>query len=714
MRVNKENHFYRKKTFYILLCILLLTATLFPQRRGREIIALRIEEPVTIDGLLAEPVWNKAPEASVFLQSHPYRDDPDKISTTVKVLYDESYLYVGFVCDDTEPGELIEGAVGADTDLRHSDSVYVLLEISSDPNNFLVYTTNIIGIRSDIKISKDGQTADYAWNGSWISFSQRTAYGWSAEIAVELSSLFEAPIEGKTLGLALSRVVPRLDSLFWSGQLDPAFKVDELEEMKVIEFISADAQKLAGTRLEITPYAMVEMKESKVSPIAGLDLKYNFSRQISGQLTAYPDFSTVEPDHDRVNLTPFELYLPEQRDYFREDTDMYERSLGLFYSKRIGDIYGGVRLKGDFGTSGFSLTSVQTKKDQFHDEDTANFSILRLKDINVFKALRIGFTAANKFISQQNRGTAGLEAELDLSNKLKFYGQFALSYGDFENGNTAFILGPSYDSDTFHVHLFYKQIGENFGDNANEVGFVPDDNRREFDSAINKTFKFNKGVFTEIRYISNYNIYWGFDGTMRSWQIDEGLAFDLRATNFVVSLLHTMEYKLNEWLLEPRIIADPDKSGVIKVYTRDFRNDRTKLTSEFFNGEWQQFSLSATVGHNYGSSFQMYNFSKKFQWFENFFSQYDFYHIHFSKESLHKTTSISVLKLWFYLNENLFGTVFLQSNRESKKWNLQVVCTYRFKPPFGLVQLIYQQGSPLFYEIETEASSVFLKLGYTF
>lgn len=135
----------------------------------------------------------------------------------------------------------------------------------------------------------------------------------------------------------------------------------------------------------------------------------------------------------------------------------------------------------------FSGLSAQTKKDQLDGEDSANFTILRLKK-DAMKYSTIGFLAANKLINGKNKGTAGIDTSLYFIDTFKSTGQFAVSYGDYNRDNLAFFLRSSYDSATFHIHLRYTQLGRRFRDNANEVGFIRDDNRHELDSRIQKGF----------------------------------------------------------------------------------------------------------------------------------------------------------------------------------------------------------------------------------
>ena len=141
--------------------------------------------------------------------------------------------------------------------------------------------------------------------------------------------------------------------------------------------------------------------------------------------------------------------------------------------------------------------------------------------------------------------SVGLDTALYLSDTFSFTGQMAASYGDGAQTDYAFFLRPSYDSSTFHTHIRYTYLGENFGDNANAVGFIRDDDRHELDSDVNKTFWFKESFLERIDYKSNYNIYWGMDRTLRSWQGFQSVTVDFQnKLGFMVR--HDREFKLFE------------------------------------------------------------------------------------------------------------------------------------------------------------------------
>jgi len=444
--------------------------------------------------------------------------------------------------------------------------------------------------------------------------------------------------------------------------------------------------------MQTIPHVISKVEEEEPFEIeGGLDARYAFSQLVSGNLTINPDFATVEADQETINLTRFELSLAEKRNFFLEEADIYSQRIRLFYSRRISDIYGGLKVYGKSGDYEFAGISAQTKKIETAGEDSANFTVFRLKK-DVMKSSNIGFLLANKMIGGKSKGTAGIDTALYFTDTFSFTGQLAISYGDENRNNWAFFLRPSYDSATFHIHLRYTHLGTNFGDNANQVGFIRDDNRRELDSAIEKTFWLRKWGLERIEYSSNYNIYWGLDGTLRSWQIDEGIEFDLK-NKFCLELDHTQEYKL---------------------YEKDFHNRQTELTLGYNTREWQSAEVVYSFGRNFDLDFQLIEGRVNYKLTRDFSLQYGLTRLIFDPDPESENTWIHVIRATNYFTNDLFIKVFYQINSAIDKRNIQVLFVYRFQPPFGLIQLAYQKGTARFGEKGTQGHTLFLKIAYMF
>lgn len=681
-----------KKIIFALITFFISSLLVFGQEETKETFGHKIDESIKVDGFLNEPVWEKATEISDFIQFEPERGKPASLTTTVKVLYDENFIYFGFLCYDTQPDRIISRMTKRDAELTGDDAAVVFLDTFHDRRNCYFFVTNLLGTQLDGKIAENGLRRETTWDGIWKSAGQKTDFGWSAEIAVDLGSLKYEPGKNKTWGLNVGRTIPRvLEESFWAGPLESSRKVSQYGVINRLDLRKTEK------KAQIIPHIISKLEEGEKSELeGGIDARYAFSQMVSGNLTINPDFATVEADQEEINLTRFELSLAEKRNFFLEGSEIYQQRIRLFYSKRISDIYGGVKFYGKSGGYEFSGLSAQTKKDQLDGEDSANFTIFRLKK-DIMKSSTIGFLAANKLIGGKNKGTAGIDTSLYFTDTFKFTGQFALSYGDYNNNNIAFFLRPSYDSATFHIHLRYTQLGRRFRDNANEVGFISDDNRHELDSAVEKTFWLKKWGFDRIQYESNYNIYWGMDGTLRSWKIDEGFTFDLQ-NKFSIDIEHHQEYK-----------AQDDE-----FFEKDFRNYETEFELGYNTREWQHAQISYGFGRNFDSDFQLVEGSLNYKLTQDFSLQYSLTRLILEPDPEGETTWIHVIRATNYFTNDLFVKVFYQINSAIDKKNIQVLFVYRFQPPFGFIQLAYQKGTARFGERGTQGHTLFLKIAYMF
>jgi hypothetical protein len=672
--------------FLVMLSVIVLFSDVFGQWTRKQTSAKKITEPVVVDGAIDEAVWEDAPRVGDFIQLQPRRGEAAEYKTVVKIVYDENFIYFGFLCYDSQPDSIAARLVKRDADLLSDDSVYVLLDTFNDKQSCYYFSSNLLGTQWDGRITDNGRTTDDTWDGVWKSAAQKTDFGWSIECAIAKKSIKYEPGTDKTWGLSLGRGVPRiLEHSFWTGPLESAEKVSQFGELTGLE-LAAVVKKS-----QIIPHVILKVEEKEPTEFAaGLDVRYAFSQLVSGNLTINPDFATVEADQEKINLTRFELSLPEKRNFFLEGSEIYSQRIHLFYSRRIADIYGGVKVYGKSGGFEYQGLSTQEKADESIDRDSANYTVFRLKR-DVMTSSTIGFLGANKLINGKNKGTAGFDTALYFTNTFRFTGQFAVSYGDHDT-DMAFFLRPSYDSATFHIHLRYTQLGNTFADNANEVGFIQDDNRHEFDSAINKTFWIRKGLFDRIAYESNYNVYWGLDKTLRSWKVDQELSFDLQ-NKLSFEVEHHQEYKL---------------------YEKEFQNHQTKLQLGYNTREWQSARVSYSFGRNFDLDFQLAEGSVNYKLTQDFSLSYELTRLMFDPDPEDESTWIHVVRSDYYFTNDLFIKLFYQINTAIDKKNIQVVFVYRFQPPFGFVQLAYQRGTGEFGEKGTQGHTLFFKVTYVF
>ena len=686
----------------ILLIVFSLTTvlggSLDAQQTRSRIYANFTREPITIDGALVEPDWESAPNSGDLIHIPYEGEDYFYEQTSIKILYDAEFLYFGFLCRDSESGSILSNIKQKDADLRYDDSVYVLLSIHSDSRNFYLFGTNPLGTQADAQVSRDGATFNPLWNTNWQSAAKLVKNGWSVEIAIPLDSLGRLD-EKKTIGMGFSRLVPRLASSFWRGPLDPIFNFDNLSELQAIP-LSVLAKKIS-----INPYVFAAPGETGLA--GGLTASYNFSQKTTARMTVLPDFLTVEEDPEFINLTRFELRYPEKRG-FLQSSAAYDSDIPIFYSKRIKNVTAGLNFETSTGGFDISAMTVLEKQGETVDGASANYSVLQI--YRQTESWHFRAMASNRFVDGSNQGAAGLDGAIRISDNISIKGQFFASYGSESKQNLAYSVRPSYDSETFHFHLGFRELGENFGDNVNVIGFIQDDNRREVDTGLVKTFPFAKGSLNLIQMSSHFNIYWGTDGNLRSWVVDQGILVESR-NKFSVGLNHQEEYK---------------------VYEQDFRNNLTRFTIGFnLTEQWQRVGMSVSFGESFSRHFNIFELFKRFKISQGFFLEYDLGMVNFDEADWKLPDArdiwVHVLRAQIEMSSRLSGKVYftfhsLKHNQESlekkdkKRTSLLLQLTWLALPPRGVIQFGYKSSDTEFGlpRIHSDEGTAFVKISYSF
>ncbi|MCX6581876.1 MAG: DUF5916 domain-containing protein [Candidatus Aminicenantes bacterium] len=674
-----------KITFFFI-SVLFFLQSMWGSTAAKTVSPLKTFDKIIIDGIMAEKIWQKSQPTSDFIQYEPSKGAPASWQTEVRVLYDSNYIYFGIACHDPEPQKIAARVSKREGEVSSDDAVAIALDTFNDGQTAYIFFTNLRGIQKDGRLADNGRTFDDTWDGKWLSAGAITENGWTAELAIPFETLKFNPGKKRTWGLGITRFIPRnMEIDAWSGPMESYLRVSQFGAL-----IGLDLSK-TGKRGQIIPHLITKIEKGKKIDIdAGLDMRYAFSQSVSADLTANPDFATVEADQEVINLTRFELSLKEKRNFFLEGAEIYQQRIQLFYTRRISDIYGGVKVYGKSPGYEFSAMIVQSKKDEVAGLESANFNVVRFRK-NIFNSSNIGFLMANKISNGKIYGDAGIDLLYFFSDKVNVTGQLAVSYGDKKNRNIAFYIRPSYDSSTFHIHLRCTHLGENFADNANAVAFISDDDRHELDSAVEKTWWVRKGWLKRVGYVSNYNIYWGArGGVLRSWQIDQGLAVDL-ANKFSIGAEYTREFK---------------------HYEKDFRNHRLGFDLGYNTREWQSARLHYEFGKNFDSDYILFGGAINFKLSKKFSVEYELDRLHVAPDPGLDSTWLHVLRLNHYFTKDLFIKVFFQGNSVIAKQNIQAVFVYRFQPPFGSLQLAYQRGTGRFGEKGLQGDTLFLKISY--
>lgn len=318
--------------------ILLTSSSTFAQKAViKNSQAVKFSSEITLDGYLNEGVWSVAIPMTDFTQTMPNPGIPSTQRTEVKIVYTDEAMYVGARMFDSAPDSILMQLSDRDV-FRNTDEFSFWISPYNDGNNAFAFTTTPAGILGDMVVSA-GQP-DRSWDAVWTVETQIDSLGWTAEFIIPWSAIrFPSMEEEKeqVWGANFTRVIRRArETSTWVTQ-DPTRNGYNLIDCGQI---SGFKGIMPPKRLAFYPYvsAYAESFEGEfgTSFNGGMDLKAGIGEAFTLDMTLVPDFGQVVADNIVLNLSPFEVRFAENRPFFFEGTEIFNKS-GLFYSRRIGE-----------------------------------------------------------------------------------------------------------------------------------------------------------------------------------------------------------------------------------------------------------------------------------------------------------------------------------------------------------------------------------------
>jgi hypothetical protein len=653
-----------------------------PSPTSRDIVAVRAPKAPVIDGEISDGEWEAAAVVTGFIQFEPQRGENSDVRTEALVLYDEGHLYVAFRAWDAEP--ITAQLTQRDADLLNDDAVAVVLDTTFDRRSGYYFITNALGTQADGRIADDGRSSEATWDAPWQAAARRTDYGWSAEFDIPLSSIRYAAGEKQTWGINFGRSRRRtLEKSFWSGPLDNQWRVSEAGRLTALNVPPPI------DRIQIVPYGLTRAQDG-VAPTwdGGVDARYALTPTSAVYGTLFPDFATIEADQEQINLTRFELSLPEKRQFFLEGQEQFNQRFPLrystFYSRRIADISAGGKLLGKQGP--WTTAFISAQSDPIGADRSANYTVGRVQR-DIFGRSTIAVMGANRRFDGTDQGSFSADTSLFFGRTFSMTAQAVKTYGLYAHGTEAFLIRPSYDSSTAHFHVRYGHLGNRVAENLNVIGQIIDDDRRELDSHITKILWIRSGAFEQIRHDSNYNIYWGQTGVLRSWKVNQAVAVEFR------NRLSTQVSWVEEY----------------KLFEKDFRNRQAGFEIGYNTREYQSISTGLQFGRNFDSDYLLWTGSARYKVTPELSAEYSLERLELDPDPQQQSTWIHVVRANQFFTKDLFLRVFFQTNSAIERNNIQAVFVYRYLPPFGTIQMAYQRGTAAFGQRSTQGHTLFLK-----
>ncbi|HAH26309.1 MAG TPA: hydrolase [Prolixibacteraceae bacterium] len=441
--------------------------------------------PIKIDGLISEPDWEKAEKANDFRLVLPVDTGKAKSKSEVVMTYDDKAFYLGVTFFDTVPGKRIMESFRRDFIFGNNDNVLVFFDTFLDQTNGFSFGASASGAKWDGTMS-GGSSVNLNWDCKWDSKTTQYKDRWVTEMKIPFRSIrFKSGtdrwyvnfsrLDLKTNEKSSWAPVPRqfpTASLAYTGVLQwdkPLPKSKMMFSVIPYVFESAVRDFEAGGK-------------TRYHKDFGFDTKLGITTSMNLDLTYNPDFSQAEVDQQVTNLDRFELFYPEKRQFFLENSDLFSgygfASITPFFSRRIGldaPVLAGARLSGSLDKNWrLGLLDMQTERTT--DQLSRNFLVASIQR-KLFARSNIGMILVNKEYmdepGQQNfNRIAGIDYNLASKNNKWFGKMFYHRSFSPENQGKQYAQGTylAYNARQLHGAVVQATVGDNY---IAESGYVP-------------------------------------------------------------------------------------------------------------------------------------------------------------------------------------------------------------------------------------------------
>lgn len=557
-------------------------------------------DDLQIDGAFNEVQWSTADWHSKFRQKLPVFGEKATEETEIAFLYDSENLYIGFRCFESDPEEIVATRLRHRDNPRRDDFVEVVLDTYNDRTKGYLFTVNPLGAREEAQISSSSYNWD--WNEIWDAAALITNEGWQVEIKIPLKILRFTDKNMQVWGVNARRMIQRKREDTYLVPPDPAFDIVTLNYTATLSGLK-DLNPVRN--IQVNPFLLGRSSETdgsdqKFSSDYGADLKYAVTSNLTLDLTANTDFAQVESDSEQVNLSRFSLFYPEKREFFLENSQLFNFRGGSgempFFSRKIGmddegmvPIDVGARLSGKVGSNDIGFLSVKTAAVEEDDIDEGRYTVLRLRHKLEGRSF-IGGIFTDSSQGEEASQTYGLDGQWFFNNYLSFSGNLiSVDEEDSDSGdeNLAMTGNLDYTTDPFGFGVLYNRIGKDFDP---DLGYV---SRKGFEKSRLQMRRSLRTVGYPVRRVS-------FNGSGNWLYSTNGpLESSSKSANVVLDFESGENFSLNVNKQFERLYTPFDLSDEISFLEGDYNFTRSSMQFSTSGVRRWRVSSSAAFGRFY-------------------------------------------------------------------------------------------------------------------
>ncbi|MFO7923398.1 MAG: DUF5916 domain-containing protein [Bacteroidales bacterium] len=449
----------------------------------------KMEGEIVLDGVIDEKDWLNAGVATDFYMVMPYDTGYSEAESEIRMTYDDEAFYVSMVFYDVIPGPRPVESLRRDFSFGNNDNFLMFIDPFNDQTTGYSFGVNAAGAIWDGTMS-DGHQVHLIWDTKWevvtVSYDDR----WVAEMRIPFKSIrYKAGLDRWNINF--SRLDLKINEKSAWAPVPRQFPTASLAYCGVLQWDEPPPDP--GLQLSLIPYVSGNASrdyeagsDAKKRADFGMDAKLALSSSVNLDLTYNPDFSQAEVDQQITNLDRFELFFPEKRQFFLENSDLFanfgSRRIRPFFSRRIGldaPVLAGARLSGKMGQD-WRIGVMDMHTGQTTDNPSRNFFVASLQR-RVFSRSNI----SGIFVNQQNfegpedwqgvayNRTGGLQFNLASRDNFwtgNFFGLRSFTDGTHEGEQFTQGMQLSYNRQRIQIGLEQYYVGDNYIATA---GYVP-------------------------------------------------------------------------------------------------------------------------------------------------------------------------------------------------------------------------------------------------
>ena len=708
----------------------------------------KTSDKLTIDGVLSEEIWNSLPVADGFWMSYPVDDRKveDRLRTEVRMTSDGQYLYIGAVCYG--PQEYVIKTLKRDAEFWDSDGFGVVIDPVNEKTNGFTFGVSPAGVqteylvtgqtgrREDLEPGRTRKGVNIAWDNKWFAEVSNHPDRWVVEMAIPFKTLrFD---ENKSnWGINFFRRDASSNTIHTWAPVPIEFNETDLGYTGILSWDQAPEK--APRNFSIIPYARAGVSkdyeaDTPAEPIfqAGLDAKIPITSSMNLDVTLNPDFSQVEVDEQVVNLTLFDIRLPEKRLFFLENDDIFE-DFGIppmrpFFSRRIGldedgspiPILYGARLSGNVNENlRLGVMNLQTREQESFLAQ--NYTVASFHQQVLARSVIKGYIHNRDALRAEDpdyNRNAGLEFQYrSADGRFLTFGGYSKSFSPgLKKNDYAFHTGIGYDNRNLSVYTNFSGMGKNYrADLGYLMGQKYYDAERDTSIYIGFYHLFSRAAYTfypenSNRIISHeINARQIYDGdttmSMLNNELEGGYTLKFKSTAQLKVSFNTTDINL---LFPFGFINDePLPAGI-------YHNNQAEFG--FQSDQRRLFSVKGgvTYGTFYGGTKTQYMLQVKYraQPWGNFSVNFEQNDLEFPAPYGADNLFLISPRIEINFSRSLFWTTFLQYNTQDDNFNINSRIQWRFQPMSDLY-IVYTDN----YAVEfwgPKYRALVIKLNYWF